>query len=178
MSNSATKNKDQALNALKKMAASNNKTFFYRWDWSECPDVASLVLYKEIQKLLFSKPEINHINIFGHSYGGNIVTGLMTKPDLGSIEIHSIAGALTPMERHVTRCPDFIGFDDMKSLYDHYQWRTVKDQDGAFMDMTYDPQVVNIQGSTVINLPPTFKNGKRLGHNWSLKWVLDQYFRK
>tara|TARA_Y100000996_G_scaffold291215_1_gene230198 strand:+ start:779 stop:1510 length:732 start_codon:yes stop_codon:yes gene_type:complete len=164
--------------ALKKMAASNNKTFFYRWDWDECPDVASLVLYKEIQKLLISKPEINHINIFGHSYGGNIVTGLMTKPDLGSIEINSVAGALTPMERHVKRCPDFIGFDDMKSLYDHYQWRTVKDQDGAFRDMAYDPQVVNIQGSTVINLPPAFKNGKRLGHNWSLKWVLDQYFRK
>ena len=102
----------------------------------------------------------------------------MDKPDLGSIEIHSIAGALTPTERHVKHCPDFIGFDDMKSLYDHYQWRTVKDQDGAFRDMTYDPQVVNIQGSTVINLPPVFKNGKRLGHNWSLKWVFDQYFRK
>jgi len=44
--------------------------------------------------------------------------------------------------------------------------------------MSYDPQVVNIQGSTVINLPPAFQNGKRLGHNWSLKWVLDQYFGK
>ena len=73
---------------------------------------------------------------------------------------------------------DFIGFDDTKSLYDHYQWRTVKDQDGAFRDMPYDPQVVNIQGSIVVKLPPVFKNGKRLGHNWSLKWVLDQYFRK
>ena len=164
--------------ALKKMAASNNITYFYRWDWNECPDVASIALHKEIQKLLISKPEINHVNIFGHSYGGNIVTGIMNKPDLGSLEIHSVAGVLMPMKRHKKRCPNSIGFEDIKPLYDHYQWRTVKDQDGAFRDMSYDPQVVNIQGSTVINLPPAFQNGKRLGHNWSLKWVLDQYFGK
>ena len=163
--------------ALKKMTASKNKTYFYRWDWSKCPDVASSALYSDIQKLLSSNPQIEHINIFGHSYGGNIVTGIKDKPDLGSIDIHSVAGALMPMKRHKKRCPTFNGFEDTKSLYDHFQWRTVKQQDGAFKNMDIDPQLVNIEGSTVINLPPNFEDGKRLGHNWSLKWVFDQYFK-
>tara|TARA_Y100000768_G_C23882319_1_gene635872 strand:- start:92 stop:820 length:729 start_codon:yes stop_codon:yes gene_type:complete len=163
--------------ALKKMKASKNKTYFYRWDWSKCPDVASSALYSDIQKLLSSNPQIKHINIFGHSYGGNIVTGIKDKPDLGSIDIHSVAGALMPMKRHKKRCPTFNGFEDTKSLYDHFQWRTVKEQDGAFKNMDIDPQLVNIEGSTVINLPPNFEDGKRLGHNWSLKWVFDQYFK-
>ena len=163
--------------ALKKMTASKNKTYFYRWDWSKCPDVASSALYSDIQKLLSSNPQIEHINIFGHSYGGNIVTGIKDKPDLGSIDIHSVAGALMPMKRHKKRCPTFNGFEDTKSLYDHFQWRTVKEQDGAFKNMDIDPQLVNIEGSTVINLPPNFEDGKRLGHNWSLKWVFDQYFK-
>ena len=162
---------------LKKMTASKNKTYFYRWDWSKCPDVASSALYSDIQKLLSSNPQIEHINIFGHSYGGNIVTGIKDKPDLGSIDIHSVAGALMPMKRHKKRCPTFNGFEDTKSLYDHFQWRTVKEQDGAFKNMDIDPQLVNIEGSTVINLPPNFEDGKRLGHNWSLKWVFDQYFK-
>tara|TARA_B100001287_G_scaffold169534_1_gene142626 strand:- start:65 stop:793 length:729 start_codon:yes stop_codon:yes gene_type:complete len=162
---------------LKKMTASKNKTYFYRWDWSKCPDVASSALYSDIQKLLSSNPQIEHINIFGHSYGGNIVTGIKDKPDLGSIDIHSVAGALMPMKRHKKRCPTFNGFEDTKSLYDHFQWRTVKQQDGAFKNMDIDPQLVNIEGSTVINLPPNFEDGKRLGHNWSLKWVFDQYFK-
>ena len=163
--------------ALKKITASKNKTYFYRWDWSKCPDVASSALYSDIQKLLSSNPQIKHINIFGHSYGGNIVTGIKDKPDLGSIDIHSVAGALMPMKRHKKRCPAFYGFEDTKSLYDHFQWRTVKEQDGAFKNMDIDPQLVNIEGSTVINLPPNFEDGKRLGHNWSLKWVFDQYFK-
>ena len=163
--------------ALKKMKASKNKTYFYRWDWSKCPDVASSALYSDIQKLLSSNPQIKHINIFGHSYGGNIVTGIKDKPDLGSIDIHSVAGALMPMKRHKKRCPTFNGFEDTKSLYDHFQWRTVKEQDGAFKNMDIDPQLVNIEGSTVINLPPNFEDGKRLGHNWSLEWVFDQYFK-
>ena len=162
--------------ALRKMAASKNKTYFYRWDWSQCPNEASSTLYQQLLKLLSSNSQIKHISIFGHSYGGNIVTGIIDKLDLGSIEIHSIAGALIPMKRHKKRCPDFIGFKDFKSLYSHFQWRTVKDQDGAFRNMPSDPQLVNIEGSSVINLPPTFKNGKRLGHNRSLKWVFDRYF--
>ena len=72
----------------------------------------------------------------------------------------------------------FNGFENYELLYPHFQWRTVKDQDGAFRNMPFDPQIVNIDGSTVVNLPPVFENGQRLGHNWSLKWVFDKYFEK
>ena len=36
-------------------------------------------------------------------------------------------------------------------------------------NMDIDPQLVNIGGSIVINLPSNFEDGKRLGHNWSLE---------
>ena len=164
--------------ALRKMTASNNKTYFYRWDWSQCPNQASSTLYKQLRELIISNPQIKHIKLFGHSYGGNVVTGISNKPNLGSIEIHSIAGALMPIDRHRKQCPNFNGFENYELLYPHFQWRTVKDQDGAFRNMPFDPQIVNIDGSTVVNLPPVFENGQRLGHNWSLKWVFDKYFEK
>ena len=164
--------------ALKKMTATNNRTYFYRWDWSQCPNQASSTLYKQLRQLIISNPQIKHIKLFGHSYGGNVVTGISNKPNLGSIEIHSIAGALMPIDRHRKKCPNFNGFENYELLYPHFQWRTVKDQDGAFRNMPFDPQIVNIDGSTVVNLPPVFENGQRLGHNWSLKWVFDKYFEK
>ena len=54
-----------------------------------------------------------------------------------------------------------------------FQWRTIKELDGAFQDLEYDPQVIELQGSRVVRLPKTYNN-KRLGHNWSLSWVADQ----
>ena len=162
--------------ALKKMTASKNKTYFYRWDWNQCPNEAGSILYANIEKLLKSNPQIQHINIFGHSYGASIVTEIGDKPDLGSVDIHSIAGALVPMKRLKKRCPDFIGYEGIKLSYRHFQWRTVKQQDGAFKRMDFDPQLVDIFGSSVISLPPVFKDGKRLGHNRSIEWVFNKYF--
>jgi len=40
-----------------------------------------------------------------------------------------------------------------------------------------DPQIVQIKGSTVHELPATFRGGKRLGHNWSVTYVIEQVFR-
>ena len=71
--------------ALKKMTATNNRTYFYRWDWNQCPDQASSNLYDELKELLISKPQIKHITLFGHSYGGNIVTGISGMPNLGCL---------------------------------------------------------------------------------------------
>jgi len=44
--------------------------------------------------------------------------------------------------------------------------------------MAVDPQIANIPNSTVIELPPQFKDGRRLGHNWSISWVIDNMFEK
>ena len=54
-----------------------------------------------------------------------------------------------------------------------HQWRTIQELDGAFKDLSYDPQVVEINGSTVTRLPETYK-GNKLGHNWSISWVADE----
>ena len=134
-------------------------------------------LYDELKELLISKPQIKHITLFGHSYGGNIVTGISGMPNLGSIEIHSIAGALIPIKRLKKNCPYFVGFHNHKSLYPHFQWRTVKDQDGAFKNLPFDPQVVEIDGSQIIQLPSKRPDGSRLGHNRSVTWAIDYYFK-
>jgi hypothetical protein len=54
----------------------------------------------------------------------------------------------------------------------HHQWRTQKEQDGAFRDMSYDPQDIALYNSTVTELPDSM-DGHRLGHNWSVSWVTD-----
>ena len=54
-----------------------------------------------------------------------------------------------------------------------HQWRTIKNLDGAFKDLDYDPQNAEIMGSQVTRLPKTYK-GKKLGHNWSISWVADE----
>ena len=162
--------------ALKKMTATNNRTYFYRWDWTRCPDQASSNLYNKLKDLLILEPQIKHVTLFGHSYGGSIVTGISGMPNLGSIEIHSIAGALIPMKRLKKNCPYFLGFQNHKSLYPHFQWRTVKDQDGAFKNLPFDPQVIEIDGSKIIQLPSKRLDGSRLGHNRSITWVIDSYF--
>ena len=133
------------------------------------PSIVSLFFLSLLIEVLFLKTD------FRMKF---LVTGISNKPNLGSIEIHSIAGALMPIDRHRKQCPNFNGFENYELLYPHFQWRTVKDQDGAFRNMPFDPQIVNIGGSTVVNLPPVFENGQRLGHNWSLKWVFDKYFEK
>ena len=54
-----------------------------------------------------------------------------------------------------------------------FQWRTIKELDGAFNSLDYDPQIIDLKGSTIIRLPETY-NGRRLGHNWSLSWVAEE----
>ena len=46
--------------------------------------------------------------------------------------------------------------------------------DGAFQDLNYDPQNVEIIGSNITRLPEKYKNNK-LGHNWSISWVADNF---
>ena len=54
-----------------------------------------------------------------------------------------------------------------------YEWRTQKKLDGVFMALPYDPQIVEIENSNVTRLPEKYKENK-LGHNWSISWVVDE----
>ncbi|MFQ6613021.1 MAG: esterase/lipase family protein [Fidelibacterota bacterium] len=163
------------VHPLKLMAASGQETFFYRWDWNDCPREATDRLEKAIQQLLVQQPEIRHFIIFGHSYGGVIVALLARElHDSISVALNSVAAPLGGHIRLAARCPDFPDFKDVDGS-GLTQWRTRKEQDGAFRDLPLDPQVVDLAQSQVILLPDSI-NGVRLGHNRSISWVLDQYF--
>ena len=164
--------------ALRKMAESGNITYYYRWDWSQCPEPASRMLNSVIDSLISDETGIKHINIFGHSYGGVIVTGLADDYFNLSMDIHSIAAPLAGYTRLEKNCPDYPRFDNLILTNNLYQWRTVHKQDGAFKDLNINPQVIDIDNSKIIQLPAVFPDGKRLGHNWSITWVMDQYFTR
>ena len=60
-----------------------------------------------------------------------------------------------------------------KDKVNFFQWRTIKELDGAFNSLDHDPQIIDVQGSYVTRLPKVY-NGRRLGHNWSLSWVAEE----
>ncbi|MDP6684762.1 MAG: hypothetical protein QGH24_02325 [Candidatus Marinimicrobia bacterium] len=161
---------------LKLMAESGKQTFYYRWDWNQCPESATGDLLFDLKTLLKENPLIKHLIIFGHSYGGVITANLMDD-QFGSVEIHSIAAPLSGHPRFEKECPDFPDFTGMGMINPLTQWRTQHKQDGAFKNLSFNPQDVTISGSLVIQLPKSM-NGRGLGHNWSVTWVMDSYFKK
>lgn len=163
--------------ALRQMALTQHQTYYFRNDWGQCPSAISNQLDGAIRQLLKDNPVINHLIIFCHSYGGMIVSGLADDDFSATMEIHSIAAPLAGTDRVQKECPNYPDFSVLNIKHDHSQWRTVHNQDGAFKHMKVDPQVVTNPNSRVIQLPPTFKNGRRLGHNWSITYVMDQYLK-
>ena len=161
---------------LKSMAESKKQTFYYRWDWSQCPESATEDLFLDLKRILKENSAIKHVIIFGHSYGGVIIENLIDDR-FGSVEIHSIAAPLSGYPRLEKECPDYPRFEKIKLINPFTQWRTRHKQDGAFKHLEANPQVVPIAGSSVVQLPDSL-NGRRLGHNWSISWVIDEYFKK
>lgn len=163
------------------LARKNGLAYFYRWNWEDCPEPAGKRLADGIKYLYSLYPEVEEVVIFAHSYGGVIATqaaGYINIPI--SVVIHTVASPLAGYPRLTENCdPDYDesgkliypGFP--KNIF-HFQWRTQKEQDGAFRTMDYDPQEVEIPGSNVTRLPASM-DGHRLGHNWSVTWVVDAY---
>ena len=120
--------------------------------------------------------KITYINMFGHSYGGVIVTTLADDEFNVTMDIHSLAAPLAGHTRLEKNCTDYPRFDNLISTNNLYQWRTVHKQDGAFKDLNINPQVIDIDNSKILQLPAVFLDGGRLGHNLSITGVMDQYF--
>ena len=172
------------VTSLNKLAENYNNTYFYRYNWDICPDSVSRNLADSLAILIRSNPHINDVIIFGHSYGGLVVTYLASNLDVDiPIEIHTIASPLAGYPRIMDKC--YLQYNDINKLdypiwnanISHYQWRTQKHQDGAFRDMEYDPQEINFDKSKIVLLPETM-NGQRLGHNWSITWVINKYLEE
>lgn len=160
---------------LKKMAESGLQTYFYRWDWTTCPEAASQELKAEIITFFSDMEPAPHLIIFGHSYGG-LITVLLAGQGIDEIsaDFHALAAPLLGFPRLNEMCSDYLGIPS-GHINNLTQWRTVHDMDGAFRNMALDPQLLEIENSIVINLPDS-TDGHRVGHNWSISWVIDNYF--
>lgn len=153
---------------------------FFRYSDNFCPNKIHLKLNKEINSVLDKNKNINEVILMGHSYGGMIVSIFSYKwireiP----LTIHTVAAPLSgpvlsdPRSGLLKNICEYNPPTMIRENIDFYQWRTIKELDGIFKDLEYDPQTVKLKGSTVVRLPNTY-NGKRLGHNWSLSWVAEQ----
>ena len=150
-----------------------NLVSFFRWNDDACPGPSMTSLYALIDAKFKENSNFEKVVLLGHSYGGLLVAVLSDKWDKEiMLEAHSIAAPLKGMGSLNNACdyqiPSSISPDTI-----FYEWRTIKELDGAFKDLDFDPQEVEIENSRVIRLPETYK-GNKLGHNWSISWVADE----
>ncbi len=151
-----------------------NLITFFRWDDSSCvnPSVNSLDVL--IQDKLRNNKNIQKIILFGHSYGGLLVASFMEQwtGEL-PLEVHTIAAPLKGLGSLSVVC-NYRAPEQVPKKSSLFEWRTIHKLDGAFQDLNYDPQNVEIIGSNITRLPGKYKNNK-LGHNWSISWVADNF---
>ena len=48
-------------------------TFFYKYDWNDCPSSVAIDFNKELNDLINKYPNINQWQVVGHSMGGTVV---------------------------------------------------------------------------------------------------------
>ena len=149
-----------------------NLVSFFRWNDNACPGPSIISLLEFIKDKLNQNPYLNRVELIGHSYGGLLVTDFLKSWDIEvPLQIHSIAAPLKGLgASSLCNYQPPARVEEGTSLH---QWRTVQELDGAFKDLDYDPQEVEIRDSLVTRLPRTY-NGNKLGHNWSISWVADE----
>ena len=158
---------------LQRLNNDGNMVSFFRWDDDSCPNPSMSSLLSLIKEKFNNNPNLNNVILLGHSYGGLLAVAFAKAWDMDvPLQIHSIAAPLKGMGIINSIC-DFELPDIVENNIELHQWRTIKELDGAFSDLDYDPQVVKILKSKVTRLPETYK-GNKLGHNWSISWVADE----
>lgn len=158
---------------LQVINAEKNLITFFRWNDTDCFAPSVSILDDLIRKKISEYKSIRKITIYGHSYGGLLSSVFMDQwRGEFPLEVHTIASPLKGINVLTKNCnyktPQRV--PDKATLY---EWRTIKNLDGAFKNLKEDPQNVKILGSIVTRLPETYKKNK-LGHNWSISWVADR----
>ena len=162
---------------MKTLNNDTNVVSFFRWDDSSCPNPSIDTLLNSIKTRLDQSPNLEKVILIGHSYGGLLVTMLSEAWDIDvPLHIHSVAGPLKGMGILSSPC-NYQPPSSLGTGISLHQWRTIQELDGAFNDLDYDPQIVDIKNSSVTRLPKTYK-GNKLGHNWSISWVADEISKK
>ncbi len=159
-------------------------TFFYKYDWNDCPSTVAKDFNKKLNDLIFNNSEIEKWEIVGHSMGGTVVLFSILNAELNeSITYNIVATALhmeidkVPMatrisiEKRFKKCPDNLNsFDEVFSKgfkNELVQWRNIKEFDSQFKKYDFDPYDKDIKNSKVIQFPDSL-NGERVGHTSSL----------
>lgn len=162
-----------------KQLYNRGEVYFYRWNWEQCPQEGGVALMKKILRLQ-KRQSHRTLEVFGHSYGG-VISAIAAAQYQGhqKLRIHSIAAPLAGHKQLEARCQPSIStltkpLMDSKRAHQVKvtQWKTIRELDGAFKDLDYDPQNVEWPDKVIL-LPRSYK-GHRLGHNWSISAVVDQ----
>ncbi len=163
------------ITGLKNLGSHFGSLFFFRYDWSRCPEEIANDLVKQLNDAK-QFGQYKKIVLFGHSYGGLVVTQAASKLGNVNAEINVIAAPLAGFPDLLDHCGD-LHFPEWIKKVKVIQHKTVHAQDGAFRELELDPQLIDLPFYQTHELPPTM-DGHRLGHNWSVSWVLDQYIGK
>ena len=159
-------------------------TFFYKYDWNDCPSAVAKDFNKKLNDLIFNNSEIEKWEIVGHSMGGTVVLFSILNAELNAdITYNIVATALhmeidkVPMatrisiEKRFKKCPDNLNnFDDVFSegfKNELIQWRNIKEFDSQFKKYDFDPYDKDIKNSKIVQFPDSL-NGERVGHTSSL----------
>jgi hypothetical protein len=143
---------------------------FYKWDHQLCHHQAALDLSKMLETL---NGQYQKIKIYAHSYGGIITSLAAVQQKALALDLNIIASPLAGHPKLKDRC----GFEGVQGKVPEgqnwTQWQTLVHLDNAFKDLAVNPQIVSIEGMKVVLLPDEYQ-GQRLGHNWSISYVIDQ----
>lgn len=149
------------------------RVYFHRWDHHQCPEPMADALGRSLHELSAAEPPPRSIQVVAHSYGG-VIAALAASRYRGRVPlvVDLVAAPLAGHPGMSSQCayagPTAPPADAPVTLR---QWRTQQHLDGAFEDLAVDPQVVELPGE-VTRLPESYR-GHRLGHNWSISWVVD-----
>ncbi|MBL6693867.1 MAG: alpha/beta hydrolase [SAR86 cluster bacterium] len=157
---------------LNQLNSERTRVAFFRWN-----PISATCANEELRYLKSFIGDISSqyekITILGHSLGGILLARLIEDLETNApVEAHIIASPLKGIEPTNSLC-DYQPPMKVSNNVVLYEWRTQKKLDGIFMALPYDPQIVEIENSTVTRLPEKYKENK-LGHNWSISWVVDK----
>ena len=159
-------------------------TFFYKYDWNDCPSSVAKDFNKQLNDLILNNSEIEKWEIIGHSMGGTVVLFSILDFEFNeNITYNIVATALhmeidkVPMatrisiEKRFKKCPDNLNsFDEVFSegfKNELVQWRNIKEFDSQFKKYDFDPYDKDIKNSKIVQFPDSL-NGERVGHTSSL----------
>jgi len=159
-------------------------TFFYKYDWNECPSIVSKGLEKELESLIERYPNIDNWQIVGHSMGGSVV--MFTNQSFKYNKKITFNTVATPVNYEKDKTPFLIrtyesifsknckeNIDSLDNEFSngftnkHIQWRNLKEFDSQFKNYDFDPYDGNIKNSIVYQFPDSI-DGERVGHTSSL----------